>query len=321
MKRAVISVFLFAFLILAVPSVPALFNGISPDKTASVNLEPFKVLNVSTNQVLTVDAKDYVIGAVMAEMPVSYHEEALKAQAVSALTYAVRQKQNQAAGTLPELNGADFSNDSAKYQAYFTPEQAKSFFGDAYDESYKKVYSAVDAVFGKVMEYNGEPIAAAYHSISGGITESAETVWGEEISYLQPEVSMEDMNSPDYEYSVNLTSADMKTSLLNYKSDLTLSENPAEWICVNGHSYSGTVTDMTVGGVSITGAEFRTALGLRSANFTVSYENDTFTITTKGYGHGVGMSQYGANAMALAGKNYEDILNHYYSDIEIVDLT
>lgn len=316
MKKTVFSILLFAFLLLAVPSVPAIIAGVSSDK-ADMEIEPFKVLDVESGQVLTVEPRDYVIGAVMAEMPISYHEEALKAQAVSAFTYAVRQKQNQASD--PELNGADFSNDSAKYQAYFTPEQAKAFFGDEYDASYKKTASAVDEVFGKVICSGGKPIAAAYHSISGGITESAEVVWGESLSYLQPEVSQADISSPDYEYTVKMTPADMKASILNYKADISLSENPAEWITVNSRSYSGTVTDMTVGSSAMSGTQFRSALGLRSANFTVSFENDTFTVTTKGYGHGVGLSQYGANAMAESGKSYKEILNHYYSDIEIVD--
>ena len=130
--------------------------------------------------------RDYVIGAVLGEMPATYNTEALKAQAVAAHTYAVRRKQQQLEAPDPELMGAYISNDSTKYQAFFTPEQAKSFYGSGYDEYNKKVAAAVDDVINEILVYNGEPIVAAFHAMSSGKTESAEVVWGNAVDYLVP---------------------------------------------------------------------------------------------------------------------------------------
>ena len=293
----------------------------SPQANTTENeIEGFDVLDIKSGQVTSVLAKDYVIGAVLAEMPSSYHKEALKAQAVAAFTYALRQQQNAEISPTKELNGADFSNDSSKYQAYFSVEEAKEKFGTSYNEANKKVTEAVNEVYGQYLVFNDEPIAAAYHSISSGITENAQNVWGEEISYLTAKESEYDTTSPDYEYTVTFTADELKQKFSEYNIGINFPEDASTWISVKESSPSGTVLSVSVGNTTLSGTQFRSALGLRSACFTVNYVNNTFSITTKGYGHGVGLSQYGANGMAYNGYTYDAILKHYYSGVEIKNL-
>lgn len=284
--------------------------------------DTLKVLDFTSGQVMELSLRDYVIGAVLAEMPASYHEEALKAQAVAARTYAVRQREKQLLSPDPELMGADISNDSTKYQAYFTPEQAKAFYGSGYEVYLEKASAAVDATGSDVLVYKGEPIVAAFHSTSGGRTESAEVVWGSPVEYLVPVDSSEDEKSPSYLEENTFTEAELKARLETSLEETDLSGDPADWLKIEERSASGTVTKMTAGGAELSGAEFRRILSLRSANFTVEHseKGGTFSVTTKGSGHGVGMSQYGANAMANSGKDYKEILLHYYGGAEIADM-
>ena len=325
MKKFLLSLLIFAVLIISIPSIPMLLSNTihsqkSNDENKSNSGLSFKVLDANTGEIETVSAKDYVIGAVMAEMPSSYHEEALKAQAVAAFTYALRQQKNEQISPTKDLNGADFSNDSSRYQAYFNTDEAKQHLGSNYDEAYKKISEAVESVFGEYLEFENEPIAAAYHSISSGMTESAKTVWGEDISYLQAQKSEYDTASADYEHTEVFTADELKSKFSEYDASIEFSDNPQEWISISSVSDSGTVTLVKVGNAELTGTQFRSALGLRSANFTVNFDADKFTITTKGYGHGVGMSQYGANAMAFSGYTYDQILAHYYNGVTLKNI-
>ena len=272
-----------------------------------------KVLDFTSGQVMELPMREYVIGAVLAEMPATYRTEALKAQAVAARTYAVRQREKQRISPEPELMGADISNDSSKYQAYFTPEQAKRFYGSGYDSYLKKAEEAVDSTDRMIMVFDGEPIVAAFQSLSGGRTESAEIVWGSPVDYLVPVVSSDDENAPSYLEEKNFSADELRKILEKAIPEGDFSVSESKWISVSETSASGTVTRMTAGGKEISGADFRSILSLRSANFTVEYDSGRFSITTRGYGHGVGMSQYGANAMAESGSDFEEILTHYYT--------
>ena len=279
--------------------------------------DTLKVLDFTSGQVLELSMRDYVIGAVLAEMPASYHKEALKAQAVAARTYAVRQREKQRLNPDELLMGADISNDSTRYQAYFTYEQAKAFYGESYDIYYSIVSEAVDETEGEVLVYGGEPIVAAFHSTSGGMTESAEVVWGSALEYLVPVDSAEDENSPVYLDEKSFTADELSARLEAEYPDADFSGEPASWLAIGERSESGTVIELSAGGEIISGTDFRRIFSLRSANFTVEYENEQFIVTTKGNGHGVGMSQYGANAMANNGADYKEILLHYYTGAEI----
>ena len=281
--------------------------------------DTLKVLDFTSGQVLELSMRDYVIGAVLAEMPATYCEEALKAQAVAARTYAIRQREKQRLAPDPELMGADISNDSRKFQAYFTPEQAKDFYGSGYEAYYKKAAGAVDGTDGLALFYEGEPIVAAFHSNSGGMSESAEVVWGSPVDYLVPVESPEDKNSPTYLEEEVFTEKEFRKKLEKALPDADFSDPAGEWIEIKETSSSGTVTEMLAGGEKLSGTDFRSIFSLRSANFTVVYNADeeNFYITTKGYGHGVGLSQYGANAMGENGSDFREILLHYYTGAEI----
>lgn len=276
-----------------------------------------KVLDFTSGQVSELALEEYVAGAVLAEMPAAYHIEALKAQAVAARTYAVRQREKQRLNPDSMLMGADISNDSTKFQAYFTPAQAKAFYGEGYEKYYNIVSSAVEETEGEVLVYGGEPIVAAFHSTSGGRTESAEVVWGSAVEYLVPVESSGDENSPAYYDEKIFTEEELSRIIAEAYPDADFSGEAESWLAIGERSTSGTVIELTAGGAILSGTEFRSLLGLRSANFRTEYADGSFRITTKGNGHGVGMSQYGANAMANEGADYREILLHYYTGAEI----
>lgn len=295
-----------------------------PEKDAEPVKEPdemvFKVMDYQTKKVTDVPVRDYVIGAVCAEMPASFHDEALKAQAVAAHTYALRQREKEIANPTKELNGAYFSNDPSKYQAYFTKEQAKDFYGDSFDENYAKISKAVDSVIDKVIMYQDEPIVAAFHSMSSGRTEDASVIWGTNVDYLVPVESKSDTEVESYLNTSVMTSDEVKARISTAYTGTDFSGDCSRWIRIVERSDSGTVMTVIAGDRALTGIELREILNLRSPNFDVSYADGEFTFTTRGYGHGVGLSQYGANAMAADGSTYDEILLYYYKGVNIVDI-
>lgn len=328
---------MLAAAVLVIPAVPVYFSGkgraasaeissdeavseeASPEEAAEEDNEPYKVLDVSTGEVIEVSQRDYVIGAVCAEMPATFEEEALKAQAVAAHTYAERQRLREKENPTPELCGAYFSNDTSKYQGYFTENQAKQYFGENFEMNYAKITEACDEVIDYIITYEDEPIISAFHSMSSGKTESAENAWGAAVEYLVPVDSGYDTSAPKYLEEVRYTKDVLKSKLESAFSGAALGEDFSEWITVAGTSDSGTVLTAAVGDKTVSGNDIRTALALRSACFTVQYEGDEAVFTTKGYGHGVGMSQYGANSMAAEGKTWREILEHYYQGCTITE--
>lgn len=289
-----------------------------PDKASKdYSGSPYKVLDVSSGEILEVSERDYVIGAVCAEMPASFNEEALKAQAVAAHTYAQRQRLREKENPTAELCGADFSNDTSKYQGYFTQDQAKQYFGENFEESYSKITAAADEVMPYILTYNDEPIISAFHSMSSGKTESAENAWGAAVEYLVPVDSRSDTSAPKYLDETRYPSDILRNKLETAFPGIALGEDISSWITIKEVSDSGTVLSAAAGDRTVTGNDLRLALSLRSPCFDVRYEGSEAVITTKGYGHGVGMSQYGANAMAQDGKTWQEILAHYYPGTEI----
>lgn len=328
MKRYFSVVIFSAVSIAILPAIPVFFSGKAvitdisqtseiSDSKSSYTGEPYKVLDVSTGEVINVDEKTYVVGAVCAEMPATFETEALKAQAVAAHTYAERQRLKERSDPTPELCGADFSNDTAKYQGYFTKNQAMQYYGDNFETYYDKIDDAVNEVMPYIITYGDEPIISAFHSMSSGKTESAENAWGTAIDYLVPVDSSYDTSAPKYLEEVRFEKEQLRQILVEKFSGITLGEDFTTWININSVSDSGTVLSAMVGDFKVSGNDIREALGLRSACFDVSYDGETAVIQTKGFGHGVGMSQYGANAMASDGKNWREILEHYYPDCKI----
>lgn len=343
MKRHIICTLIFAFFLLTVPAIPVKLASAqlsteenvdnvenfvdsvpeessrqteSAEKT-DVSAEFYKVLDVSTGQVIDVSVLDYVTGAVCAEMPATFEKEALKAQAVAAHTYAERQKMRELENPDPELCGAYFSNDTSKYQGYFTENQAKQYYGENYDIYFPKVKEAASEVIDYMLTYEDEPIISAFHSMSSGTTESAENAWGAPVAYLIPVDSGYDTSAPKYFEESSYQKDILREKLTAAFPQANLGEDASGWIKVTSVSESGTVLAADVGGITVSGADIRTALALRSASFEVKYAGDNIIFATKGYGHGVGMSQYGANSMAAAGSSWQDILTHYYPGCSI----
>lgn len=291
--------------------IPEVTAAASSAKTSSeesyVPDELFAVLDITSGKVMEMSMKDYLVGAVMSEMPAAYEPEALKAQAVAAYTYALRREKLEKENPTAELMGAFISNDSTKYQAFFTPEQGKAFYGEAYDEYREKIESVVDAVYPEALFYNDEPIAAAFHSISCGKTEDSAEVWDASFPYLVSVESEWDKDAPTF-YSENKFTAD------EISSAFPEAELNQGGISVDALTIGGYAKRVTVGDKTYSGQEVRTALGLRSSSFTVSYSDTdkVYTFSVKGSGHGVGMSQFGANCLAKEGKTYREILEYYY---------
>ena len=332
MKRHFLQLLLFAFLLTALPLLPAMFiRPAEPHTTppaaaqdgAFSTTEPpdvenaavYHVLNIGTGEIMEIPLREYLIGAVGAEMPPSFAPEALKAQAVAAHTYAERQC--MLASGRKELKGADFSNDPALYQACLTEDEQRERWGTHYALYHDRIAAAVDAVQGELLCYDDAPIIAAFHAISSGRTESAEHVWGSEIAYLCSVESDADCSAPDYETAVVLGAEEVREKLLAAHAGLTLGSDPAGWFGAPEVTEAGTVLRLQAGDGIFTGQELRGIFGLRSAAFTVDFAEGQFTFTVHGFGHDVGMSQYGADAMAQEGKSYREILAYYYPGAEL----
>ncbi len=249
---------------------------------------------------------EYLTGVVAAEMPVSFEPEALKAQAVAARSYLQR------AIASPKHDGADICSSSACCQAYLSPEELKAGWGDSYDEYAQKISAAVSATDGEYLSYDGQPALTAFHSSSDGATEDAAAIWSE-VPYLKSVSSPETEESvPELTSRVESSELDFRDTILYLKPEADMTGAASDWVGEISRSASGRVADITIGGVSFTGSELRTLFSLRSTDFELEYTGGKFVFTVHGYGHGVGMSQYGANTMAESGADYRDILSHYY---------
>lgn len=271
--------------------------------------ESVRVLLTGSDEVVEVDLQEYLTGVLAAEMPAGYHTQALKAQAVAAYTYLLYKKQS-ASGEY------DITDDSASHQGYNTQAVRNEKWGEKAEAYEKKTSQAVEEVLGRYVEYKGEPIMAAFHAISCGETLSAATVWGGEIGYLQSVPSPGDKLSPDCIKTVVFSAAEFSAAVSTL--DGCEPDGEAEnWLGSIKTDSSGYVTGMEICSKTYTGMQVREVLGLRSAVFTAQYSNGSFRFTTTGYGHCVGMSQYGADYMARQGSTWEEILQHYYPGTNI----
>ena len=269
-----------AVLIILMLTLPLL--SLAPEKTDTPLVTPppvevsdqITVLNSKTGQTEKMNMRDYLFGVVAAEMPALYHEEALKAQAVAAYTFTLyKAGQNS-------KEEYDITDNSSIDQAYITDEQAKEKWGDSYEEYRTKILSAIDSVAGKTVTYDGKIALTVYTAISGGKTEEAKNVWGEDHPYLTSVESVGDLLSPDYLSTVTLSAEEIKAKMPSVK-DI----EQGKWFSSPVYSDSGTVLTMKFGDTVISGKDIRASLGLKSANFDVTAENGNFVFTVRGYGH------------------------------------
>lgn len=255
-----------------------------------------------------VDMDTYLLGVVLAEMPVSFEMEALKAQAVVARTYT-----RKAYVTDGKHGDGSVCTDPSCCQAYISEEDYLARGGT--QEGVDKVRHAIGATTGYVLTYGEELIEATYFSCSGGSTEDAAAVWGTDYPYLQAVDSPGEEDAPYDTDMVTFTPEEFQRAL-----GRELSGSPRSWIGTTTYTEGGGVAAMVIGGESYTGTQLRSALKLRSTAFTVLTEDDSITVTTRGYGHRVGMSQYGADAMAVTGSGFQEILAHYYPGTTLTKL-
>ena len=256
----------------------------------------------SDGRVVSLELEDYVTGVVGAEMPALFSSEALKAQAVIARTYAL--KANSMGQVL---------SDNESTQSYKDNGELASLWGGNYSSYYSKIKDAVNSTKGVYLTYNGNYIEAVYHSTSNGRTEDSSNVWGNYYPYLVSVDSVYDNTNPSFSISKSFSYSDLS-------SKLGIGVNSSSEFNILGYTSGGRVSSISIDGNQFSGVSFRSMLGLRSADFDIVKNDDGVVITTRGYGHGVGMSQYGANGMGKAGYSYQDILLHYYPGVSLGQL-
>lgn len=260
-----------------------------------------------SGQDFTLSVRDYLIGAVAAEMPVSWPDEALKAQAVACHSYILYCRDHRT-----DAEGPWLTVDPARRQGCLTDPVLRSYWGTAYEANYARLSALVDQVAGVVLYYDGAPAGASYFAISNGQTEASENVWGAALPYLRAVDSSSDRAAQDYEVTVTLSAEQVSGALASSLGISTEGIDPAAWFGTASYTPSGYVASLPVCGQTVTGANLRSALGLRSACFSIQWNGGAFAFTTRGYGHGVGLSQWGAKAMAEQGKSWIEILAHYF---------
>ena len=296
------------------PSKPA-DEAAQPGETSSPQAEnTFTVYLTDENRTETVSYFDYTCASVAAEMPITYHEEALKCQAVACFTNALRLK----ASASPEnMLGADISDNPDTHQGYMPEAERKEKWGKNYEKYETKLENAVRAVEGLALTYDGELCTAAFSAICTGTTESAENVWGSAIPYLVSVKSSGDTLSPAYSAAVSFNREKFTEAAKGLGISITDKTDFKKEIKITDTSKAGTVLKMKICGKEVTGAEAREAFALGSAAFEIKCTETGVTFTVRGCGHGVGMSQYGADYMARQGSSYDEILKHYYKGVEI----
>jgi stage II sporulation protein D len=267
------------------------------------------VYRFSQSKLEKIPLEDYLVGVVASEMPADFQEEALKAQALTARTYIVRQlmsKENHL--RLPK--GAQVG-DTTMDQVYSSDDQLRKEWGADYSWKKKKILDAVRATSGQILTYNGDPIQATFFSTSNGYTENSEDYWPSKLPYLRSVTSPWDKKSPKFSNQQIFTVKDFENKLgVHLKSGSTIGQ-------ITERTAGKRVGKVNFSGKTLSGKEIREKLDLKSSDFTWERKGDNIIISTKGYGHGVGMSQYGANGMAADGKTYQDIVKHYYTGVDI----
>lgn len=280
-----------------------------PDDTGYIS-----VMSSSTGKTEKIKLREYIIGSVAAEMPATYHTEALKAQAVASYTYAKKVSEQNEKYKESYLGKADITDSPDTHQGYIDERRRKEKWGDKFEEYERKIEDAVDEVFGYFMTYNGDTALAVYHSNSAGRTQSAKTLWGTDIPYLVSVESPGDKLSPDYISTHNFSKSEFKK--LAKECDISLDGEAEEWVGELTRADSGYVISVRLGSTEVSASKFREEFGLRSCCFDIDYDDGEFTVTCRGHGHGAGMSQYGADYMARQGSTWREILKHYYVGIE-----
>lgn len=313
LKKVLLLIFLFVVLLSLIPVVSlVLFDRRNAPVSALVSQSRLSMASKSqptitvilpeTGERKVMSEPDYLCGVVASQMPAEYDDEAIKAQTVVSYTLL---KYRRLHGTPSET------------QSFMTKNEMKKKWGKDYKKNYSRIKALVNSVYGEYITYDGEPILAAYHDLSCGVTEYGRNVWEGEYPYLVPVESRDDLCAENYRSTVKLTEEEF-SAICRDKLGIVPEGEPADWVEECIRSDSGYVKSYTICGSRCNGQKLRNTFGLRSACFSIKYEDKTFVFDVKGIGHGVGMSKFGANLMALNGKTYRDILAHYYKGTHVI---
>ena len=269
--------------------------------------EKIKIQLSESKEIIELSMDDYIFGVVASEMPALYHEEALKAQAVAAYTFTLKRIEEN------KNEDYDITDDISINQSYSSAEELKKRWGENAAVYTEKIKKAVSDTSGQKLVYDGEIITAVYHAISSGKTENSEEIWSKKLPYLQSVQSEWDKEEENFKSSISVTDEEFKKAL----SSVTFSGDKNDYIKDITKTSAGSVKSLKICNKTFSGEEIRKLFSLRSANFEITPTDSGFTFNVSGYGHGVGMSQTGANYLAKEGKTYKEILAHYYKGAEI----
>ncbi|MBR5586731.1 MAG: stage II sporulation protein D [Clostridia bacterium] len=313
---------MYIFFIFIIYFIPFLFSvGISSpvpsaeSESPSISTKTVSVFFKSKDKVERVLLEEYIPGVIAAEMPASFPLEALKAQAVASRSY-ILDKIASGGNKIAEHKGADICTDSTHCKAWISKEERFEKWAESEREkNWTKICTAVQETAGEYMSFEGKPITAVFYAISSGTTERAADVWGSDIPYLQNADSHQDKNAPDYRSSAEFSKEEFRKKIMSEFPDIFLGKSPSGWYHDEIRSSGGAVLSCRLGDTELKGTDVRRIFGLRSHNYTLTYKEGKFIFDVVGYGHGVGMSQWGAKFYADEGKNYRDILRIYYKGI------
>lgn len=275
-----------------------------------------KLLHKKTNEVEEVEIDKYLCNVVAAEMPVDFEKEALKAQAIVARTYTIYKINNR------KHDNADICDDSTCCQAWVDKEERFKRWESDVENKWNKIEQCVDETKGKIITYQNQPINAFFHSNSGGKTELPTDVWGgnSSIPYLQVVETAGEEGYKQYSSEVEITNQELLDKLKPKYSDIQIDFSNAEDIKILEYTSSGRVKTIKFGNHNLSGTEVRSLLSLKSTNFEIEKQEEKIKFIVKGYGHGVGMSQTGADSMAKSGSTAEEIIKHFYTGVELTDV-
>lgn len=319
----------FVFIVILVFTMPIVFtdnfNNVEETSAEEINggvekadygdLSIIKLLHQDSGIVDELEFDQYLYGVVSAEMPASYEIEALKAQAVVARTYTIYKIAN---GSKHQVQHADICDSSFCCQAWISKENRLSRWQEELEEEYwQKITNAVDSTSGKYVTYQGQPINAFFHSNSGGLTELPINVWGGSYPYLQVVSTAGEETYNGYASEVVVSKDELIQKMLQKYSNFQINFDEVNCIQILDLTESFRVKTMKIGNVSLSGVEARTIFGLKSAKFEFEINGDNVIFRVIGYGHGVGLSQNGADYLAKQGMNFEQIIKYYYKDVEV----
>jgi len=325
LKKLIIMILGFVILCFAIPIIftnkPKAEEVVSNTNEISTydykQYNTIKLLHNETGEVQEIALDEYLYGVVASEMPASFEMEALKAQAVVARTYTIYKAIN---GSKHE--NANICDLASCCQAWISKEDRfAKWNAEEAESNWNKITEAVDSTKGEIITYNGSPINAFFHSNSGGKTEIVSNVWGgTDLPYLQAVATSGEDAYSQYSSSVTYTKDELIEKIKEYHADISINFEDTESIKILEYTDSGRVKTIKLGNIEISGVEARNIFGLKSANFILEIAENNIFFNVIGYGHGVGMSQTGADSMAKEGKNYKEIITHYYTGVEIENI-